>query len=740
MIPEAGLVEPDQRARLAHLPRTATRARRTPILTEILTDFAFATAKVRYIGVRELIEDYDRALAANLKMSPEAAAAIFEIRSALHRAAPVVLVDWTQLAAQLLGHLDATRSRLLAGFTERARAWREGPWLEPARPTLRYSGQSAQLIGRTATAVADMCAVGTTRCAALSPDGIARVWDLRSGDLEQTLVCGVPATSIAADAEGRVLAVGADDGTVITWDVDSGLRAGRFRAHAWEVTAVAFLPHRVGLVTGSADGTIVLCPFLDQDHGGVLFRHAGWISRVAMIPEGALILACCSDGSAWAWSADGPPLGVPISLLPSASTWANDVAVSPDGTRAAVAYEDGTVRPWFLPEGSRDAVLADSPSGTRAVTFLVDGERIACGDGTGKLRVYNTRRQQLTHTLAGHTEAVTALVSMADGSLLSGADDGQVLRWEMNGTGRAEEELGAHADCVNGLAIHPDGRRAVSASHDGTIKVWSVPGGRVLGTFATHGWKCMSVAFTPAGDLVISAGTDGLIRLWAWPSGRAVATIAGHANSVNWVSVTPDGRFAISASEDTTIRMWNLRTSEEVRRYCGHQLGVRSVAVTPQGNRLVSTSIDGTLKIWDIAGPLLHSHGAHNDWVNGVAVTPDGQYALSSSDRLTASLMMTRIDTGEPALAWQGHAGPAFGVAITSDGRRAVSSSLDGRLRIWDLECTVPRTPALVCEFTAGQQLYSCAVSQDGQTIMAGAQSGQVHVLALHEDRAFHGD
>jgi WD40 repeat protein len=261
-----------------------------------------------------------------------------------------------------------------------------------------------------------------------------------------------------------------------------------------------------------------------------------------------------------------------------------------------------------------------------------------------------------------------------------------------------------------------------------------VPGGQCLGIFAAHGWKCTWVAFTPAGDLVLSSGTDGMLRLWEWPDGRAAGVLAGHANSVSSVCVSADGRLAVSASEDATIRAWDLRAREEVRCYRGHRLGIRCVAVTPRGDRIVSGSTDGTVRAWDVRGTQAFAHDAHQNWVNGVAVTPDGRYAVTTSDSQDARLMLTDIDTGEPVVGWPGHDGAALGVAITQDGRRAVSGSVDGRARVWNIAGAQRRVPSLVCEFTAGEQVCPCAVSPDGKVIMIGTYVGRVHTLTRHED------
>ena len=51
---------------------------------------------------------------------------------------------------------------------------------------------------------------------------------------------------------------------------------------------------------------------------------------------------------------------------------------------------------------------------------------------------------------------------------------------------------------------------------------------------------------------------------------------------------------------DQTLKVWDLGSGRELRTLSGHTEGVSAVAVTPDGQRAVSTSDDGTLKVWDL--------------------------------------------------------------------------------------------------------------------------------------------
>ena len=54
------------------------------------------------------------------------------------------------------------------------------------------------------------------------------------------------------------------------------------------------------------------------------------------------------------------------------------------------------------------------------------------------------------------------------------------------------------------------------------------------------------------------------------------------------MAVTADGRRAVSASPDKTLKLWELDSGRELRTLTGHTSSVYAVAVTPDGQRAIS--------------------------------------------------------------------------------------------------------------------------------------------------------
>jgi WD40 repeat protein len=131
--------------------------------------------------------------------------------------------------------------------------------------------------------------------------------------------------------------------------------------------------------------------------------------------------------------------------------------------------------------------------------------------------------------------------------------------------------------------------------------------------------------------------------------------------------------------------------------------------------------------------PCLHPPGTslirtlvgHSASDRGVAVTPDGRRAVSASGGNT--LKVWDLESGQERRTLAGHSGPVFDVAITADGRRAVSASRDKTLKVWDLETGQElRTLAGHSDYVSG-----VAVTADGRRAVSASNDKTLKVWDL---------
>jgi hypothetical protein len=120
----------------------------------------------------------------------------------------------------------------------------------------------------------------------------------------------------------------------------------------------------------------------------------------------------------------------------------------------------------------------------------------------------------------------------------------------------------------------------------------------------------------------------------------------------------------------------------QVRMEGGHESAVTSIAVTADGEYAVSGSEDENLIVWDLRTLVaVRRLSGHTGAVEQVALTPDGRFVLSAS--WDSTVRVWDIRTGESVRVLEGHAGPLRAVAVMND-HLAISAPENGILRVWD--------------------------------------------------------
>jgi len=101
-------------------------------------------------------------------------------------------------------------------------------------------------------------------------------------------------------------------------------------------------------------------------------------------------------------------------------------------------------------------------------------------------------------------------------------------------------------------------------------------------------------------------------------------------------------------------------------------------------------------------------------------VTPDGRRMVSASD--DGTLKVWDLASGRAEATLQGHADRVTACAVTPDGRRVVSGSWDHTLKVWDVQ-------AGTCIFTHRANAGYLAIAATATTLIAGDFAGAVWFL-----------
>jgi WD40 repeat protein len=543
---------------------------------------------------------------------------------------------------------------------------------------------------------------------------------------------GTAVASVAFSPDGRQVAGGSAQGTVLVWDADTGEPIGEpLAGHADAVLSVAFSPDGHRLASAGGDGAVRLWnPDTGQPHGDPLIGHAGHVTSVAFSPDGHRLASAGGDGTVRLWNPDtGQPHGDP--MTGGHTFGVHCVAFSPDGRRLASCGYDN-VRLWDAVTGQAfGAALTGHTDQVTAVAFSPDGHMLASASlGDGTVRLWDTGASQLGTPLRGHTFTINDVAFSPDGHRLATAGGDHTVRlWDADTGQSLGDPLTGHAGQVLSVVFSPGGHLLATAGDDGAVWLWDVDTGASVGDlFAQQpGAPRSVVAFSPDGHTLTTASEDGSVRLWDADTGQPNGNpLAGHTEAVLSVAFSPDGHRLATASVDGSVRLWDADTGQpNGNPLAGHTEAVLSVAFSPDGHRLATASVDGSVRLWDAdtGQPNGEPLTGHADAVLSVAFSPDGHRLATAGEDCTVRLW--DAVSGEPvADPLTGHVRTVLGVVFSPDGRRLASRSADHTVRLWDAD-----TGVSLGALTGHTDWVSGAVfSPDGQRLVTASFDGTLRI------------
>jgi WD40 repeat protein/predicted Ser/Thr protein kinase len=139
-----------------------------------------------------------------------------------------------------------------------------------------------------------------------------------------------------------------------------------------------------------------------------------------------------------------------------------------------------------------------------------------------------------------------------------------------------------------------------------------------------------------------------------------------HSNGVVSAEFSRDGRRILSASHDGTARLWDAGTGKEMRAFAGHDGSLGPAQFSEDGRHILT-----------FGGDTQHRYAR---------LTPDGKSTtVSTSLRYSdQTVRLWNAETGRQLLLLTNTSSQFADAALSPDGRRIVTASLDGTARLWD--------------------------------------------------------
>jgi WD40 repeat protein/serine/threonine protein kinase len=540
--------------------------------------------------------------------------------------------------------------------------------------------------------------------------------------------------------DGTKLITGGEDRLARVWDATNGqpLKGpegfpAAFQAdpafeegHLLNGAQVRYVPGRPGLLlTSGYDATMSLWDASTEKPGAghqlARLRDVGLLNSFAFSRDGALLMTSASPDGARLWNVDAVLKSAspqPIREFPGLDEKpVSAVAISPDQTRFAAGTRGGTLAIWIGTE-SEPAFL---------------------------------RRQ------AHSRSTVSAAEFVDDSHLLTAGVDGQVILWKLSEEDGAlsvtQERVYDHGQgdttgAATLLAVSPDYTQFLTVTYppqragtEQTLHLWNVaepaPVRRVPMKKVSAGQQAIagitSVAWSADGSRA-GVVADGVLRVFDtadWSLVQRLSDVDGKAipTGVAFPPDQPEGQ-QFATFDGYRAHLWSLAEDGKADHVVSFRPHATILAADFSGDGKFVVTGSRSLRVFngdhtsaDYGRSLYKEENPHSGPVSTVVFAPGKSYRfLTASTDASAKVWEWSAENSTLRLIRElsGHQGAVRQAAWLPDGKRVLTVGDDGQPRLWTVDVADAAPIILLIPEPEQYQLFSCAVSSDGERIAVG--------------------
>jgi WD40 repeat protein len=438
-----------------------------------------------------------------------------------------------------------------------------------------------------------------------------------------------------------------------------------------------------------------------------------------------------------------------LKILPGGrwSAFGNAVVITSDGCTAVALETRDRLRVWDIEKGRPLAALIGHSAAITAIAISGDGRRVLSGDDAKSLRVWDATTGNCLYACC-LDRGIGSVAISADGRLgISGPGHDLSFFMEFGTTGELAKKAGlkfpcevwslesgkpirslvGHTNFVYAVSMTPDARLAVTRGFDKQLMVWDVSTGRLLRRFEVSESTFGRVAISPGGNL-IAADDSEVIHVWDTLSGDCIRKLPARACTLNFLF---DGHILASSGNDYTLRIWNL-VSGECLKAASHATAVQSLCFSSNARIAVSTGNEAELYVWDVKAALFTGRKPSNPtWISSLAISAGGSVLITRmTGKLDDEMHLELLNHESLSVIKEIDMSGAWTHLTPHPDESFVVTAKDNILSLWNLS-TGLQARQIVASADVNSRLRRVAVSPDGRFAISSGPDCAVRVWDL---------
>lgn len=423
--------------------------------------------------------------------------------------------------------------------------------------------------------------------------------------------------------------------------------------------------------------------------------------------------------------------------------------ITKDGTQAVITKTDGTVELWSLADGKRRMLQPQLPSLALSIALSGDGSTLAVGSetvvekgGLGVCHVWSLREPQKPAREFTHPKAITALdIDPAGEVIVAASNEGIAQTWDLKNMAPigAPIEVDEKDNGLSCISLHRGKKLVAAGTNSGTLYVGKYTTNELATAPLTHPGAVLNVRIAADGQSLHVGDSAGFMHAWNLERAQPLHPPLRHDGEIAAARVADAEGLVVSVSKHGEVQVWNSLTGQRLSQRLQHS--VSNVSITDDCTMLMlAPRMEAFVQVWNIyetmssrvfvdapdqplipkpeppenAPPFVRSSIAaawNRPKTHIIAADVDGNVSVFAGKQWDAF--------GKPF-----RHPPAVGaVALTQDGKTAITSGRDQVVRVWNVE-----TGEALAALPHDSFVEVLALAPDDETLATFTEKGDMRV------------